>query len=172
VAYRGISMSERAAAAYEAGLVPASKAARGVPASLVHKWCPPAEWHHTGARYRQTAFFDPHQVSVAFGLEPPCGSEECGCAPDQRAIAALERYRQERRAEPNVQKLHGCTVEWLEWAGTRKRPRPVERRAEGATIEVKGGTATVTLPDGTTFRKRLNTTGFRFSVADAAQAQK
>lgn len=155
------SMSERARAAYAAGLVPASKAARGVSAALVREFCQPEEWHHTSARYHRTDFFDPHLVRVAFGVEPACDDGTCGCELNERAVDALRA----RTAHPEPAVHEGCTVTWLEWAGTRRHPRVTEHTATGCTVTVVGSTAIVAFADGRTMRKRLATNGFSFRPA-------
>ena len=63
------------------------------------------------------------------------------------------------------------TVRWLEWPNAyyeerRSRP-PIQHIEPHCTVVVKGLTATVTLANGSTFRKRLTTTGFAFG-SDAA----
>ncbi len=63
-------------------------------------------------------------------------------------------------------------VRWLEWPNAyyeerRSRP-PIPHMEQHCTVTVKGVTATVTLANGSTFRKRLMTTGFAFG-ADAAE---
>lgn len=56
-------------------------------------------------------------------------------------------------------------VKWLEWPPYKYggRPgQPVEHQASDCQVVVKGSTATVALPNGKSFRKRLSTAGFEF----------
>lgn len=59
--YAGYSMSRNAVAAYNRGLLPASKAAKayGFRSTAAVRACVPvAEWHHTSKEYNATDFFD------------------------------------------------------------------------------------------------------------------
>lgn len=151
-----MGMSNNAVNAYCEGLVPASKIP-GVPAALVRQYARPAEWHHTSKAYNRTDFYWPGDVRALFGLE---SNEDQ--APDPRAVAALAAWKQ---SQGSVQIHEHCRVEWLEWDGSLRRPTCIECAAEDCRVEVKGQTATVALPDGRTFRKRLATRGFSFRVA-------
>ena len=146
------SMSNNAKAAYQDGLVPASKIP-GVPAALAKKFCRPSEWHHTSKVYNRTDFFDPDEVRATFGL-----IEREDYSADPAAIEALAAHKRGGTAETHL----NCRVEWIEWAGSLKRPKATEMAASGCTVVVKGQTATITLPGGTTLTKRLTTNGFRF----------
>ncbi|MCX8003340.1 MAG: hypothetical protein N2688_00030 [Burkholderiaceae bacterium] len=152
--YDGFSMSNRARDAYRSGLRPASKIGR-VPADLIRRFVPPEEWHHTSVRFNRTEFYSPRRVLAVFGLAPHPDYEA-----DPEAVAALAAHR----AGGDRPRVHtGCTVEWIEWGGTLHRPKAYPQRATGCTVAVKGRTATVTLPNGRRFRKRLSTAGFRFA---------
>lgn len=150
-------MSNNAVAAYDSGLLPASKIGR-VPAALIEKFCRHVEWHHASKAFNRVKFYDPAEVLQTFGL---AGDPE---AADPAAVAALAEWTAAKNRGPQV--YTNCRVEWIEWSGTLSRPRATERVAEGCTVSVKGQTATVTLPDGSTLTKRLTTRGFRFRPAD------
>lgn len=161
------SMSNNAIAAYAEGLVPASKI-RGVPAALVERHCRAAEWHHSSKAYNRVNFYDPDLVRAAFGLDHDhvCDAEcEHGCSyrADPAAIAALAAHKNDRKAAAAVHE--NCTVEWIDWIGSLRRPKAIERREAGCTVTVKGQTATITLPNGSTLTKRLSTRGFSFTKA-------
>ena len=149
-------MSNNAVAAYDDGLLPASKI-KGIPAALIEAHCRYAEWHHSSKAYNRTKFYDPAYVRARFGLE---ASEEHQA--DADAVAALSAAKTAKKADSS-QVLTGCSVEWLEWSGSLSRPRCEEMKAEGCTVVVKGQTATITLADGSSFIKRLSTRGFRFT---------
>lgn len=58
---------------------------------------------------------------------------------------------------------HNCIVHWVQWSGYEVFKQEAEEcRAKGCTVSVKGKTATITLPDGSSFNKRTNTKGFSF----------
>ncbi len=156
VGYSGFSMSNNAIAAYENGLVPASKI-KGVPASLVKQYCTYSEWHHSSKFYNKVEFYNPVYVRATFGLEP---HEEY--APDPEAIKALvDSKAKKRQMEERFEK---CRVVWLEWGGTRKHPSAKTLIEFDASVSVLGKSATVTLADGKSFVKRLDTKGFSFST--------
>lgn len=143
-------MSNNARQAHQSGLVTAQ--ATGVPSSLVEKFCRYEEWHHTSSHYNSTKFYVREYVRATFGLEISANYDS-----DPAAIAELDEYNNRQKI------MTDCRVEWLEWAGTRKRPTCTKRQADGCTVEIRKNTATVTLPDGQTFKKRLQTKGFEFS---------
>ena len=155
--YNNFSMSNNAVAAYDRGLCPASKI-KGVPAHLVGMYCTASEWHHSSKQYNKVDFFDPAKVRAIFGLEvDPDGNWDA----DPAAVEALASHK---AAGKPVGVLHThCEVFWLEWGGTVKHPKATERAATGCAVLVKGQTATVTLPDGSTLVKRVATRGFSFT---------
>ncbi len=150
--YYNYSMSNNAVLAYKKGLLPASKIP-GVPASLVKPFCQPTEWHHTSSKYNRTDFYNPDEVRAIFGLQSH-GNIKANPA----AVAALDQYK----AGPTTETYANCRVQWIEWAGTAKKPTRTTMTADNCTVEVKGQTATVTLPSGKTIVKRMFTKGFAF----------
>lgn len=152
------SMSRNARNAYGRGLVPASKVDRRIPVALVTRYCRAAEWHHASKHYNRVDFYDPGAVLAIFGIESSADYE-----PDPLAIAALHEWRKSKREYLSTI-LEDATVEWLEWSGSLRRPRAIERKAEGRRITIKGQTATIELPDGGRLVKRIHTNGFRFTV--------
>jgi hypothetical protein len=152
--YNGFSMSNNAVAAYNDGLVPASKVS-GVPAALVKAHCRPTEWHHSSKNFNRVNFYDPTEVRAIFGLEAHEDYEA-----DPRAVAALAEHK--AGAKKSTEVLTNCRVEWIEWSGSLKRPTATEMVVEGCTVSVKGQTSTITLPGGKTLTKRLTTNGFLF----------
>ncbi len=147
--YDNHSMSNNARAAYADGLVPASKVP-GVPTALVRQFCTANEWHHTSSRYNETDFFDPHEVRCTFGLET-----DSDFPANPKAVATLAAAKQPAA----VLVLTGVRVEWLEWGGSRNYPTCRQQAADGCRVEIKGQTATITLPTGQVLTKRLHTKG-------------
>jgi len=161
MAYIDYSMSERAAAAYEEGLLPASKIHKTLPAYLVERFCQPDSWHHTSNRFNETNFYKPEIVLRTFGLIPfSSGEEEDPFNPEAAEALALLKPSRSGKKET----FTGCRVEWLEWGGTRSHPQCFEKIAENCLVEVKGVTATITLPNGRQFKKRVKTKGFSFKT--------
>jgi hypothetical protein len=154
-----VGMSNNAVSAYDNGLLPASKI-KGIPATLIDKHCRYEEWHHSSKAFNKVKFYDEQYVRSTFGLAAHEYHE-----PDADAIAALAAHEEARKGSPTVHT--NCTVEWIEWSGSLKRPKAEECRAEGCAVSVKGQTATITLANGTSFVKRLSTRGFKFSEVAA-----
>lgn len=168
------SMSYRAAAARSAGRVPLSGINRaaldaaglsGLPVAFV-RWAAAAlgadEWHHTSKRFNKTDFYDLEEVAA-----------ELLASGDERLLPPLSemmaRWRQERAAGRTETVHRGATVRWLEWPA-RRGARPVEREESGCVVVVRGASATITLPGGQQFVKRLDTAGFSFRTREQLAA--
>ena len=149
-------MSNNAVAAYDNGLLPASKI-KGIPAALIEQFCRFEEWHHSSKNYNCVKFYDSAYVRALFGLAASEDHE-----PNPHAIAALEAWKEQKKGAPTIHT--NCTVEWIEWSGSLKRPKAEECSACGCTVSVKGQTATITLANGNSFVKRLSTRGFKFTT--------
>lgn len=148
------SMSNNALAAYHSGLRPASKIP-GVPAALVRRFCSPSEWHHASKAYNKVQFYDPSEVRATFGLETHEDVE-----PNSEAVAALASWG---ATKAKIESYPNCHVEWIDWAGSLRHPSATQRKADNCQVVVKGQTATITLPNGRSFIKRLKTRGFWFT---------
>ena len=157
-------MSNNAVAAYDNGFLPASKIP-GIPAALIQKHIYYEEWHHSSKFHNKTKFYNPHRVFVEFGFPD---SENCDCggkcrfSPNQVAVEELKSYKEKKNGAAEI--YENCRVEMLEWHGTIKKPFPVDVCHHLARVEVKRNTATITTREGKTFKKRLTTKGFSFSV--------
>lgn len=146
--YDGYSMSNNAVDAYRRGLVPASKI-KGIPGDLIRAHCNCEEWHHSSKGFNIVEFYDPAVVRATFGLE--------GGDANPRAVAALAKRKLSKAVTHNR-----CTVRWLEWSGSFANPKCTQREEYGCTVMVKGMTATIKVPTGLVFTKRLTTRGFYF----------
>lgn len=148
--YHGYSKSNNAIQAEKEGKFPASVVAKKlkIPTALVKEMLRPCEWHHTSKWYNSTDYYD---LDSAQGfLESAEGS------------VALAEFKS-RAKQAREQVYENCEVAWLEWVGSRRRPRAKEHAAKKARVVVKGQSAMVTLATGETFRKRLDTNGFSFA---------
>jgi hypothetical protein len=149
--YSNYSMSNNALDAYQRGLVPASKI-KGVPGDLIRAHCTCEEWHHSSKAFNIVEFYDPAVVRATFGLEALDGYDA-----NPRAVAALAQRKTSKAVTHS-----NCTVRWLEWSGSFANPKCTQRESAGCTVTVKGQTATVKIPTGLVFTKRLTTRGFYF----------
>jgi len=109
-----------------------------------------SEWHHTSKMYNRTDYYDPTHLVESW--------EEAEEHERKQWIASFAKAK-----KPLTAKVYeNCNVQWLEWSGSRNHPQCEECEASGASVSVRGQTATIILQGGQTFRKRLTTTGFHF----------
>lgn len=143
--YSGYSKSNRAVAAESAGRFPASVVARKLrlPVEFVRS-VGTSEWHHTSGWYNCTDYYDLQEVAEYAESEE--GKEELAKLASKPAKAS--------KTHQNVR------VEWLEWNGTRSRPRATNRSASGCTVVDDGGAFyKITLPEGRSFKKKKGCNG-------------
>jgi hypothetical protein len=152
----GAGMSNRAVAAYDKGLLPASKI-KGVPASLIAAHCSHEEWHHASKAFNAVKFYKPEYVLATFGV-----ALSDTYSPSPGAVAALAAHKAEEQSE---RRFENQRVDWIEWVGSLKHAKAIARCAIGCVVVVKGATAKVTLPGGQVMSKRVATRGFMFSAA-------
>ena len=153
--YIGASMSERAAAAYDNGLLPASKLAKklGVSAAAIRAVLPSAEWHHTSKHYNATAFFSAPEED-----EPT----EVELLEKMRAFDAAARA--EKKATADIQ--HGlCAVGWIEWGGSRNRPT-ADRQVVWADVVERGDWFIIQRNGFQPFRMKSSKNGLRIRQGD------
>ena len=145
--YIGFSMSERAAGAYDNGMLPAGKLAKklGVSAAAVKAVLPEQEWHHTSSRYNRTGFY-------SFG-------QETDCEPACISLRKMREFDAAHKPEAAKAETFRAVVTWLEWGGTRNHPHATECKCE-ATVSLKGKCYTITKDNGFSFRKFAGTRGF------------
>lgn len=72
------------------------------------------------------------------------------------------RSMPKKKTAPVPKTYRNCTVEWIVRSGSGNYVKATRMEACGCTVSVKGKTATVTMPDGKVFTKRLGTNGFAY----------
>lgn len=119
----------------------------GVTAADIAAAVQTSEWHHSGSFAARVPYFGLAEIFE-------------GRRALRAAIAA-------RKAAPKAEgeRHEGCSAVWLEWSGSRARPRATERRAEGIAVTVRGRFAILHLPAGD-LRKQLGARGFTLRSAD------
>lgn len=157
--YNGLSKSWNAIDAENQGLMTATAAGKylGVSSAAIKEFLTPKEWHHTSKHYNETDYYlvrleewDQGEIEAALEVEHVI-----------ELVPTMKAWDQARRLVSAT--VHeNCTVEWLEWSGTRNHPHCAEREAKGCSVSIKGQTATITFVNGSTMTKRLNTRGFRW----------
>ncbi|MBF0393163.1 MAG: hypothetical protein HQL38_10815 [Alphaproteobacteria bacterium] len=157
--YCEFSKSNNALDAEAGGRFPASLLARrlGVKTGAIQAILEPCEWHHTSKHYNRTRYYDGAALLALAQGETPDDLDAEEIAAAQSTLDALRAWRP-AAAEPIT--LSGCTVSWLEWSGSARRPRAEERRASDCTVIWAGGAfVTITCPDGTEMKKKLGARG-------------
>lgn len=168
--YDGHSMSNRARRAYESGEKPLSRWTKkelldelenqaedsGVQfnrkelqkisaTTLKDEFLTKTSWHHTSSRYNRTDFYSVDQDKIDRFKDPDAIKE----------LKETDDWRKERRERDKEQmKDEYWEVEYLEWSGTRRRPKATEIIATGT---IRGNW--FFLPDGK--KKSVNARGFR-----------
>ena len=170
--YCGYAKSNNAIDAEERESYPASRLAKrlGCKSTAVKALLSPAEWHHTSCRFNCTDYYDePVLLALAdgdlrYGLEA-AGRDKVAVRRQARLLAELRAYG---RGAKTDRRWTGCTVRWLEWSGTRRRPRATECSASDCTITHKSGGAMVTIAqtNGCVFRKKIGTRGLEADLPD------
>lgn len=113
----------------------------GVTAADIKAAVTTLEWHHVGSYAARIDYYSLEQVFA-----------------DRRRLRAVISARRAAPSETGV-RIEGCSAEWLEWSGSRRYPRAVERRAENIAVTLKGRWAVLHL-NGAALRKNLSTRGF------------
>lgn len=161
--YDGYSMSRRAVEAYQNGEMPISKwnktaileaveeidpskakMLKNVPlAVLKDKVLVNTSWHHTSAKFNKTDFYSIDEDII-----------------DELTEAEIEKWQtktEAKKAEPVVRK---GDFKYIEWAGTKNRPKPIEHSLEDVNIETRGSFYVVTDNAGNEIvRKKIGSSG-------------
>jgi len=161
--YHGFSKSNNAVYAEENGCFPASTLARrlGVQVGAIKALMESSEWHHSSKYYNKVDYYDgAAMLAVLVGDMSEFDGEDIAEA--TKLLAALKAWKAPTKTE---RVWTDCTVNWIEWSGSRTRPKADKRSAEGCTVTHRGGAfVDVVLPTGKTFRKKLDANGFSFEV--------
>ena len=154
--YQEYSKSNNAVEAENKGLKTASNIAKylskkykkyyGCTAIDIKKVLCSKEWHHTSCWYNKTDYYDIVDLSfLGYRQE-------------------LQKIIRERKDIKSII-YNNCTVEWLEWEGTRKRPKAIKKNGYNCVVEFNGkSTYKITLNNGVSFTKRKGTKGFYINI--------
>jgi hypothetical protein len=131
--------------------------ALGVSSRAIKSLLTPTEWHHTSSYFNATDYYDVDSL-LALKRSDRYEFDEDTWSEAERTLAELKARSQ---ARADYLRWDGCTVEWLEWSGTRKHPIATERRESGCTMEWTGAAfCTVRLADGSLMKKKTDCKGF------------
>lgn len=166
--YSGYSKSNNAVDAERSGKFPSTEAARrtGLPAKFIQEianWSSHGEWHHSSKYFNQVPYYDTNELIAWKEGDADLVSEH---GPFEQAFTAWKNAANIAKEKPAVI-YFPARVKWIEWAGTRNYPRPVEHDEEGATVVDAGGKfVTVKLAAGSQFKKGKETNGFEVFEAN------
>lgn len=134
MAYIGKRMSERAFNAYQEGAKPLSKWAKKDVIDLVKEVRPElveklskvrkeelakvcliqTSWHHTGSFYNKTDFYEFDENAV-----------------EEITDSEIEKLLESKPAAKKVSDLEDVYFEWIEWEGTKRYPKKVQKSGYG-----------------------------------------
>ena len=167
--YHGYSMSNNAVSAYESGEKPLSNwdkdsLLQGIKESaddpeiakilsklplkeLKDRFLTRSSWHHTSSHYNRTNFYSINDWVVS-ELTP------------EKAQAIVDEVKNAPKAQPSAPAVYKGDIDYLEWTGTRKHPRPIKHRLEDVNIEERGSFYIVTDDSGNEIlRKKMGSNG-------------
>jgi hypothetical protein len=161
--YNGYSKSNNAVWAEDNNCFPASILARElkVKTNAIKCLVEPSEWHHTSSWFNSTDYYDGSLlIPLAKNMMP---DESYYCDEDDLFEAAdlLLKLRAFREPKAIGWTDDNCDVDWIEWDGSRKRPKAIEHSEKRCHVEFNGkSTYKIKTPSGYTFTKREGANGF------------
>lgn len=163
--YKGFSMSNRAAAAYESGEMPISKwtkqamierfeeldidaekinLLKKLPKKvLAATFLQKSSWHHTSSYFNATDFYEINESKI----------EEMTI----EEIKALKDIKEEEKAPEESEKFF-AKVEYLTWSGSRRHPKAEKHIIEKALVEIKGSFYIIN-DNGEIIKKKIGSNG-------------
>lgn len=170
--YCGFSKSNNAIDAERGGKMTATQLGRAIGCSsrAIKALLSTGEWHHTSGWYNKTPYYWQPALLAAVGNQHGLAALEEGEIDEDDVTAALELLSRLRSYGKAVSggAWHGCTVRWLEWSGSRRRPKATAMQQIECTVRWGGkSTVDVFTADGRCIlTKRLGCRGFAVNLAD------
>lgn len=175
--YSGYSKSNNAIAAENDGRFNATQLAKRlkVSSAAIKALLTPSEWHHTSSYYNRTDYYN-EPILLSIVDNPDLSDEELvellseyhngiNYGPDihdivmgRKTLQDLRNYKKGKTEEKVI-----ADVEWLEWSGTRQRPKATQRKAENVPVTIKGAFAIIHTFSGD-IKKKMDARGFRISI--------
>lgn len=158
--YCGYSKSNNAIYAEENLVFPASILSKKlkVTTEAIKSLLSPCEWHHTSSWYNSVDYYDGSLLIPLSHNEIPDFCDEDDLFEAAEILLNLRSYRSPKKTGWIDE---DCTVEWIEWSGSRRRPKAIEHREEHCKVEFNGrSTHKITTPSGYIFSKREGANGF------------
>lgn len=169
--YIGQSMSVNMAEAQAQNRLPATSAGKalGVSPQAIREVLTSDEWHHTGSYYNQTPVYD---INAYLDLKNGKELSTDEYTPEEilEIKSNWEKIKSYKQPAKEVKQYYG-NVKWIEWEGTKQRPKAVEHSENNILIEEKGSFYTFHLPDGTTVKKKIGSNGTSVISEEEAQAR-
>jgi len=134
--YYEYSMSNNAVDAYNAGLLPASKLAKKlkVTTSAIKLFMSPSEWHHTSSNFNKTNFYD-GEIYLQL-INNTVNWFDYDYEDIELAAYNLCCMHNYTPCENKPEIKYG-RIEWIEWSGSRRYPKAIEREFVG-NVTIKG----------------------------------
>lgn len=170
--YSGYSKSNNAVAAESENRFPASVAAKklGVSTQAIKQCIPTSEWHHYSSYYNEVYVYD---ITPYLMLK---NGEDLSTEYDEDEIQFFKDNYQEMKniskAKPSDEKKYKANVEYIEWTGTRNRPKAIVHKYENITVIEKGQFYTFILPDKTQVKKKIGSYGTSVIPMDVIKQKK
>ncbi|EOV0917352.1 hypothetical protein ACOLNO_000124 [Vibrio parahaemolyticus] len=154
--YSGYSKSNNAISAEEDGKFTVSEISRRtkLTTDTIKHFFEPCEWHHTSKNYNKTDYYDLEEIVSSINEE------------------VLEFDKTQKEKNKTKRSLKGCKVEWIDWQGTGRNKRPIQRSEENCTILISGKKHTITTSTGESFVKMEGANGFSFLTAAQLRERK
>lgn len=154
--YVGYSKSRRAADAEEENRFPSSIAAKklGVSSTVLKDVLEPSEWHHTSSYYNPTDYYD-----IDIFINPDDYDED----EQRKAKEQLDRMKElsKTKSKKGDEVYDDVYVRWVEWSGSRRRPKRDDVEYKNVKIIDKGGSMVdVYLPSGQVIKKKKDSKWF------------
>ncbi len=153
--YHGYSKSNNALIAEEELKFPASVAARklGVSIGAIKTILSPCEWHHTSGYFNRTDYYF---IGALLALKS--GRDVSSFDEEEEEIRATWEKLQAFKPVKATEKKYRANVRYLEWGGTRRRPKATERVFDDIIVVEKGQFYTFLTPSGGV-RKKVGSNG-------------
>ena len=157
--YSGYSKSNNAIEAESENKFPASIAAKklGVSTEAIKNNIRTSEWHHYGSWYNEVYVYD---ITPYLMLKNGEDMSEYYDEDEINEYKSIYKTMKEESKKKNIdEKKYKANVEYIEWTGTRQRPKANIKKYDNITVIEKGQFYTFMLPDGTSIRKKIDSNG-------------
>lgn len=159
--YHGYSKSNNAIRAENENKFPASVAAKklGVSTDAIKTFIPTSEWHHYSSYYNRVNVYDITPYLMLKNNEDM--SDMYDSDEIEEYVSNYERMKEMSKKDKKEKDIHTfkANVEYIEWTGTRNRPKANIKKYDNIDVEQKGSFYTFYLPNGGIVKKKIGSNG-------------